>query len=155
MRFSRRFRRLPLFIASLATAAVIVPAGPAAATTPGQRIVTVAKRWVGARYTYGGETPRQGFDCSGYTRWVYRQAHVALLPHNANAQRFAPRMHRIPRAQARPGDLIFYFDGSGRAFHVAIYAGHGAQFAATTPSGGVRRQPIWSRHVTFKTDWHR
>ena len=85
--------------------------------------------------------------------WVYAHAGVANLPHNAEAQRQIRFMHRIPRAKARPGDLVFYFSG-GPAYHVAIYAGHGKQYAAATPRDGIRYQPIWSSNVEFRTDWH-
>lgn len=119
-------------------------------STPGARIVAVAKRYVGARYVEGGASPR-GFDCSGYTQYAYAQAHVASLPHNAEAQRRRARV--ISRAQARPGDLVFYLSG-GSAYHVAIYAGNGRQYAAATPRDGVRYQPIWSSAVRFGTTWH-
>jgi cell wall-associated NlpC family hydrolase len=122
--------------------------------TVGQRIVAVARRYVGhARYTSGGSSPKSGFDCSGFTRWVYAQADAATLPHEADAQRHVAHMHRISRSQARPGDLIFYFSG-GPAYHVAIYAGHGRQYAAADERDGIRYQAIWSRDIQFRTDWH-
>jgi cell wall-associated NlpC family hydrolase len=122
--------------------------------SPGDRLIAVAKRFVGhARYSEGGASPQQGFDCSGYTRWVYAHAGVAALPHNAEAQRHVRYMHRIPRSQARPGDLVFYFSG-GPAYHVAIYAGHGMQYAAATPQDGIRYQAVWSSEVEYRTDWH-
>lgn len=123
------------------------------ALSPGARAVRLAKKYVGARYTEGGASPRTGFDCSGYTLYVYEHADVATLPHLAQAQRYVRHMHRISRSQALPGDLIFYLSG-GSAYHVAIYAGHGYQYAAATPSQGVRYQPIWSSSVVFSTDWH-
>ncbi|HEY8301497.1 MAG TPA: NlpC/P60 family protein [Jatrophihabitans sp.] len=121
--------------------------------SPGARAVRVAKRYVGARYVEGGASPRTGFDCSGYTLYVFHRADVAALPHNAQAQRSAPHMHRIARSNALPGDLIFYLSGRS-AYHVAIYAGHGYQYAAATPRDGVRYQRIWSSDVVFGTDWH-
>jgi cell wall-associated NlpC family hydrolase len=113
----------------------------------GQRIVAVAKRFVGGRYVEGGATPR-GFDCSGYTMYAYAHAHVRRLAHNADAQRRALRP--IRRAQARPGDLVFYLSG-GHAYHVAIYAGHGWQYAAATVRDGIRHQRVWSRNVRYGT----
>jgi cell wall-associated NlpC family hydrolase len=122
--------------------------------TPGARIVLLARHYVGnTRYVEGGSSPKSGFDCSGYTRWVYSHASVANLPHNAEAQRHISHMRRITRAQARPGDLVFYFSG-GPAYHVAIYAGHGKQYAAATPRDGVRYQSVWSSSVEYRTDWH-
>jgi cell wall-associated NlpC family hydrolase len=122
--------------------------------SPGQRIVSVAKRYVGvSRYVEGGSSPRTGFDCSGYTKYVYAQARVRTLPHNAEAQRRMYDMRRISRAQARPGDLVFYMSG-GSAYHVAIYAGNGRQYAAATPRDGIRYQGVWSSNVQYRTDWH-
>lgn len=119
--------------------------------TPGERIIMQAKRYVGYRYVEGGARPSPGFDCSGYTQYVYSTAHVASLVHNAEAQRRQARA--ISRAAARPGDLVFYLSG-GTAYHVAIYAGNGMQYAAATPRDGVRYQRIWSSAVTFGTTWH-
>jgi cell wall-associated NlpC family hydrolase len=117
---------------------------------PGQRVIDVARRFVGAPYVDGGASPR-GFDCSGYTMYAYAHAHVHQLPHNTEAQMLS--MRRISRAHARPGDLVFYLRG-GLAYHVAIYAGHGRQYAAATPRDGVRYQPVWSSAVRYGTDWH-
>jgi cell wall-associated NlpC family hydrolase len=122
--------------------------------SPGERIIKIAKRYVGhSRYVDGGSSPQQGFDCSGYTRWVYAHAHVAALPHNAEAQRRVGHMRHVSQAQARPGDLVFYFSGGG-AYHVAIYAGHGQQYAAATPQDGIRYQAVWSSDVEYRTNWH-
>jgi cell wall-associated NlpC family hydrolase len=62
-------------------------------------------------------------------------------------------MRRISAAHARPGDLVFYLSG-GSAYHVAIYAGHGMQYAAATPHDGLRYQPVWSSAVQYGTNWH-
>lgn len=123
------------------------------ATSPGKRVVRVARRYVGSRYVWGGASP-SGFDCSGYVMYSYRHGRVAGLPHNANSQRFAPHMHRISRRDARPGDLVFYFSG-GRAYHVAIFAGRGMQYSATDPAQGVEYAHITARNIEFGTDWHR
>jgi cell wall-associated NlpC family hydrolase len=119
----------------------------------GTRIVTVAKRYVGAApYVEGGASPK-GFDCSGYTQYAYAQAHVHALPHNAEGQRTMAGMRRISAASAQPGDLVFYMSG-GTAYHVAIYAGHGMQYAAATVRDGIRYQHVWSSAVQYRTDWH-
>jgi cell wall-associated NlpC family hydrolase len=121
---------------------------------PGRRIVDVARRYVGkVPYHYGGSSPRTGFDCSGYTMYVYEHADVRRLPHNAQAQRGTRRMHRIRPRNARPGDLIFYLNG-GYAYHVAIYGGHHTEYAATRPGQKIRHERIWSHNIIYATDWH-
>lgn len=120
--------------------------------SPGARIITIARRYVGnTRYVEGGSTPSTGFDCSGYTAWAYSHALVKTLPHNAESQRRGMRL--LSAATARPGDLVFYLSG-GSAYHVAIYAGNHMQYAAATSRDGIRYQAIWSSAVQYRTDWH-
>ncbi|HEY3715033.1 MAG TPA: NlpC/P60 family protein [Jatrophihabitantaceae bacterium] len=116
----------------------------------GARIIAEARKYLGVPYVSNGATP-DGFDCSGYTMWVYSHVGVAELPHNGEAQREI--FHQIPQSAARPGDLIFYLDGN-YAYHVAIYAGYGMQYAAPAPGQNVKLEPIWSSDITFGTDWH-
>jgi cell wall-associated NlpC family hydrolase len=116
----------------------------------GSRIIAQARKYLGVPYVNGGASP-SGFDCSGYVMWVYRHASVASLPHNAEAQRHKVRI--IARHAARPGDLIFYLSG-GYAYHVAIYAGSGRQYAAPAPGQRVKLENIWSSAIQFGTDWH-
>ncbi len=93
------------------------------------RIVRFARSFLGVRYTYGGTSPRSGFDCSGFTRFVY--AHFGItLPHYSVAQYDLGR--RVSRSRLRPGDLVF-FDGLG---HVGLYIGGGRFIHA--PHTGTR-----------------
>ncbi len=82
------------------------------------KVVTYARRLLGVRYAYGGASPQSGFDCSGFTRFVF--AHFGIgLPHYSAGQFNVGR--RVARRALRPGDLVF-FDGLG---HVGIYLGRG------------------------------
>ena len=84
----------------------------------GERVAKFAKHLLGVRYVYGGGSPRSGFDCSGFVRYVY--GHFGIdLAHSSFAQYWRGR--RVGRWAMRPGDLVF-FDGEG---HVGIYLGHG------------------------------
>ncbi len=95
----------------------------------GMRVVDYARKFRGVHYVYGGSTPRTGFDCSGFVRYVY--AHFGLsLAHSSYAQFGLGQ--RIGRASLRPGDLVF-FDGLG---HVGIYIGNGRFIHA--PHTGTR-----------------
>lgn len=146
----RYVARLACLLAALLTAGLLaaVPATAATGTTPAaKRIVAVAKKYVGhARYVEGGASPKRGFDCSGFTKYVYAKAGAGTLPHNAEAQRRMKGMHRVSAGKARAGDLVFY---SRPAFHVAIYAGKHMQYAAATPRDGIRYQRVWSSDVTY------
>ncbi|WP_102692952.1 C40 family peptidase [Rummeliibacillus pycnus] len=82
-------------------------------------IVETAKQYLGTPYVYGGTTP-SGFDCSGFTRYVYAK-HGIDLPRTSRAQRAAVKYTSNPQ----PGDLVFFNVGGGAITHVAIYAGNG------------------------------
>jgi peptidoglycan DL-endopeptidase CwlO len=98
-------------------------------TSERTRIVRFARRLLGVRYVYGGTTPTSGFDCSGFTRYVF--AHFGVtLPHYTFGQYGLG--HSVPRGRLEPGDLVF-FDGVG---HVGLYIGHGRFIHA--PHTGTR-----------------
>ena len=104
-------------------------------------IAATAKQYLGTGYVYGGASPR-GFDCSGFTMYVYSQ-HGYSLPHSATSQwqsGLGTRVYSISELQ--PGDLVFFNDPSrnaGKAWsHAGIYTGDG-QFihSSSSRSGGV------------------
>src|SRR5580765_6577656 len=101
----------------------------------GKRIVDYAKHFRGVRYVYGGSSPRSGFDCSGFVRYVY--AHFGVpLAHSSYAQ--FGRGRRIARKALHPGDLVF-FDGLG---HVGIYVGNGHFIHAPHSGSRVRIETL-------------
>ena len=104
-------------------------------------IAATAKQYLGTGYVYGGASPR-GFDCSGFTMYVYSQ-HGYSLPHSVTSQwqsGLGTRVYSISELQ--PGDLVFFNDPSrnaGKAWsHAGIYTGDG-QFihSSSSRSGGV------------------
>jgi cell wall-associated NlpC family hydrolase len=107
-------------------------------------VIAVASRYLGVPYRYGGSTPR-GFDCSGFVQYVYGRLGVRL-PRTAQQQYNVTR--HIPRGQARPGDLVFFFVG-GRVTHVGIYAGGNMMIASPHSGQVVHKQRIYSAHVAF------
>jgi cell wall-associated NlpC family hydrolase len=116
------------------------PAFPADAGRDfGRRIVAYARRFLGVRYSWGGTSPRTGFDCSGFVRFVYGHFGVTL-PHSSFADLWRGR--RIPRRYLRPGDLVFFAGAS----HVGIYVG-GAHFIDAPHTGTVVR--ISSMHSWY------
>jgi cell wall-associated NlpC family hydrolase len=91
-------------------------------------VVGIAMNYLGVPYVWGGGSPA-GFDCSGFTMYVYSQVGVSL-PHYTGAQwnLGVP----VSRDQLEPGDLVF-FDGLS---HVGIYIG-GDQFIHAPHTGDV------------------
>lgn len=101
-------------------------------------VINVAQKYVGVPYVLGGELP-VGFDCSGLTRYVYAQFGV-LLPHSVIAQSHDVHVHRIPRSEAQPGDLVILNNLS----HEGIYAGGGQFYHAPRPGDQVKLAPIFT-----------
>jgi peptidoglycan DL-endopeptidase CwlO len=116
----------------------LVHTGKAKASTmsaKAARVVKVALRQRGVPYHWGGTSPRTGFDCSGFTRWVY--AHVGVsLPHSSYAQFQMGR--RVPLDRLKPGDLLFFY-GLG---HVGMYIGHGRYIDAPQTGERVHIKPL-------------
>ncbi|MGC0249414.1 LysM peptidoglycan-binding domain-containing protein [Pseudactinotalea sp. Z1748] len=109
------------------------------ASASGSAIVNIARQFVGTPYVWGGSTPA-GFDCSGFTSYVYAQAGIDL-PRNSGAQRSAG--HVVSASQAQPGDLVWW------PGHIGIYTGNGNHIAARNPGTALHESKIWRANPTF------
>ncbi|MDX6533953.1 MAG: peptidoglycan DL-endopeptidase CwlO [Gaiellales bacterium] len=98
----------------------------------GAKVIRITRRYRGIRYTWGGESPRTGFDCSGLVWYVYRQLGITV-PRVTYDQWHAGK--RIKRSQLRPGDLLFF----NKRGHVGIFAGHGWFYHAPRRGSVVHR----------------
>ena len=107
--------------------------------TVGTRVVNYARRFVGVPYAWGGSSPRYGFDCSGFVRYVYQHFGVSL-PHSSYGD--MARGHAVLRKYLKPGDLVFFAGGS----HVGIYVG-GNRMISAPHSGAVV-------HIATMSDWY-
>lgn len=126
-----------------AAPAVNKPSAPTIAAS--NDAASVALRYVGARYVYGGASP-SGFDCSGLTSYVYRQLGVSL-PHKASAQFSTRYGQRVSFGNLAAGDLVFFANTAGPGItHVALYVGGGMMVSANTPRTGVQYVSINSRY---------
>ncbi len=99
------------------------------------QIVDMAKKYLGSRYVYGGASP-SGFDCSGFTMYLYKQFGISL-PHSATAQ--SKKGTKVEKANLQPGDLVFFTNyrtkkGIG---HCGIYIGNNQFIHASTEKTGV------------------
>ena len=102
---------------------------PANASSRGKRVAAVAQRYLGIPYRWGGESPRTGFDCSGFVMYVFSRVGISL-PRVVSAQYRVGKPVR--RGALRPGDIVF-FDGLG---HDGIFIGRG-RFVHSPNSGDV------------------
>ncbi|MCL5256843.1 MAG: C40 family peptidase [Chloroflexi bacterium] len=121
---------------------------PTAAPAPtdgsaGEKIVEIAKRYIGTPYVWGGTTPA-GFDCSGFVYYVYKQAGVPI-PRDIYGQLAAGR--RIDRNNLMPGDIVF-FQNTYKAglSHVGIYVGGGNFIEAVTFGVPLKISALWSSY---------
>lgn len=115
------------------------------------RVVESAESHLGTRYRYGGASPREGFDCSGFVRHVYSR-HGMMLPRTAREQATVGRRVSTSRSALVPGDLLFFRLEGSRIDHVAIYAGDGRIIHSTSSGGGVRYDDFGSRRGRWFMD---
>lgn len=114
------------------------------------KLAFYAMSLTGTPYRYGGESPRTGFDCSGFVQYVYRHSLGIHLPRTVRGQSNTGRS--ISLSQLRPGDLVFYHTGRHTYSHVGIYLG-GNRFVHA-PSSGKRvkvtmmSRSYWKNHYS-------
>jgi len=115
-----------MFILSFALPSMSTKASAAS----GNEIVSYAKSLLGVRYVYGGTTPT-GFDCSGYTSYVYKKAGITL-PRTSVSQYGVGTS--VSKSNLQAGDLVFYNNLGKGPTHVGIYIG-GGQFISAESEG--------------------
>ncbi|MDR1276216.1 MAG: C40 family peptidase [Candidatus Accumulibacter sp.] len=113
-------------------------------------LIRASIKHVNTDYRYGGASPEEGFDCSGFVQWVFKEAVGKELPRTAKAQSKFGRAVR--RNELEPGDLIF-FNTLRRAFsHVGIYVGKGHFIHSPRTGAKIRvddmRGKYWSQRFS-------
>ena len=98
-------------------------------------IVDLAKQYLGTRYRYGGASP-SGFDCSGFTSYVYKQFGYSL---NRTCSGQLDNGTPVSMSELQPGDIVIFKKGNAntRATHVGLYIGNQQFIHASTAKVGV------------------
>ena len=115
-------------------------------------ILNYAKQYQGVPYVYGGASP-SGFDCSGFTMYVYRHFGY-YFAHGATAQ--SNRLGaELSSSQLLPGDLVFFDTNGGHDSieHVGIYIGNGEFIHASSGSGRVIINSLYSGYYSGTFLW--
>ncbi|HBF37437.1 MAG TPA: glycoside hydrolase [Firmicutes bacterium] len=112
-----------------------------------RQLTEFAKNYLGTRYAYGG-TESDGFDCSGYTMFVYGKFGYKL-PHSASSQ--MNMGEGIKRADLALGDLIFFKTLRSMSInHVGIYLGNGSFIHAASGSGRIKIDSVDNRYYNSR-----
>lgn len=107
-------------------------------------VIPTAERYLGVKYTWGGESPRTGFDCSGFVQYVFER-HGVRLPRTSRAQASAGSRIPLDFAYLRSGDLLMFANPGQAISHVAIYAGNRQIIHSSKSGSGVRYDDLNSR----------
>lgn len=112
-------------------------------------LVLSAMNFLGVPYKRGGTSADTGFDCSGFTRYIFESSVGLVLPRRAEEQARAPGVIQVSRDELKPGDLVF-FNTLRRTFsHVGIYIGDNKFIHSPRSGSEVRvedmRLAYWTR----------
>jgi peptidoglycan DL-endopeptidase CwlO len=122
---------------------------PRAASATAAGILATAERYLGTRYRYGGASPREGFDCSGFVQYVFAK-HGIELPRTSRQQAHAGDALPLSTATLKPGDLLLFASGGSQVNHVALYVGNNRILHASAGAGRV----VYDDLTTSRGRWY-
>lgn len=112
-----------------------------------QEVLMNAFSLTGIKYKYGGKSPETGFDCSGFVRYVFRNAANLTLPPTARA--ISQIGKTVKKDELQPGDLVFFNTLKSAFSHVGIYVGDNKFIHAPSTGKVVRVESMqdgyWAR----------
>lgn len=85
-----------------------------------KELVSNAEKLLGVKYVWGGSSPTQGLDCSGFLYWVQKMAGSSV--ERLTSSGYSKLGKKITIGQQKPGDFLFF---GSRVNHCAIYVGNG------------------------------
>ncbi len=116
--------------------------------SPQMKLESQYRYYKGTRYKYGG-TDKNGFDCSGFTQKVYKNAFKINLPRTA--KEMSKLGKKISKNKLKPGDLVF-FRPSRTYRHVGIYIGDNSFIHSSTSKGIIKTSldnVYWKKKYKF------
>lgn len=126
------------------TAGAAAPAGQSATAVNGAAtgtdVVTMAKKYIGVPYVWGGTDPASGMDCSGFVQRVFRDLNIELPRVVSDQMQQGTPVASL--AEAKPGDLLVSFGGN----HISIYLGDGKAIDAPVPGQTIQVRDAWEKH---------
>ena len=116
--------------------------------TTGTEVVEYAKQYLGYKYVSGGASPSTGFDCSGFTSYVYNHFGITL---NRSSKDQIKNGVAVDRSNLQPGDIVVFNNLANTAIgHVGIYIGGDNFIHAANPSEGVRITSLSSSYYKIR-----
>lgn len=114
------------------------------------KLVEFSKKQLGKPYVWGASGP-SGFDCSGFTSYIFKNGAGITLPRTSKSQATAGT--KVDRKDLKAGDLVFFATGGGGISHVGMYIGDGKFIHSTQPGDTVKIHSINSSYYsrTFVT----
>lgn len=101
----------------------------------GNNIVAYAKKYMGYKYVSGGSSPSTGFDCSGFTSYVYKQCGISI---SRSSSTQASNGTAVSKSNLQPGDLVIFNNRANTSIgHVGIYIGGNTFIHAGNSGTGV------------------
>lgn len=124
------------FESEVTAQAETLDANDASWSTRASEVLVNALSLTGIQYKYGGNSPETGFDCSGFVRYVFKQAASLTLPHSSLA--ISQIGKTVPKNELQPGDLVFFNTLKSTFSHVGIYLGNNRFIHSPSKGGQVR-----------------
>lgn len=112
------------------------------------RVIDTGETFLGVRYTWGGNTPAEGFDCSGFLRYIFR-AHGVELPRVSRDQARVGEPVALDLGAFQPGDLLFFARDGSTVDHAAVYVGGGQILHSSASGKGVRYDDLNSQRGRY------
>ncbi|WP_051330876.1 C40 family peptidase [Aneurinibacillus terranovensis] len=109
-----------------------IPGNP---STSGDQVVAYAMQFIGVPYTHGGRSPQTGFDCSGFTSYVYKHFGITISTGPIGQLQ---QGHQVSRSSMQPGDIVFFHSGAKSGYHEGIYIGNNKIIHAPAPGRNVQ-----------------